>query len=165
MHDEASKCEKCGASVYREHLDAGIARYENGMLMCSFCVTEYEREHDGDDASDESLAPIEFDDDGGSSDLDMSESRVQVSSKAQLSDQQSWDDSKYTRPIDPKSPGAVRCRTFHSKLSQGAIDFMDNQINEWLDKNTKIEIKFVNSTIGVFEGKHAEPNIIMTLFY
>ena len=28
-----------------------------------------------------------------------------------------------------------------------------------------IGIKFSNSTIGSFEGKHTEPNLILTLFY
>ena len=42
---------------------------------------------------------------------------------------------------------------------------MNEQINEWLDKNPDVTIKFANSVIGMFEGKHTEPNIIMTVFF
>ena len=60
---------------------------------------------------------------------------------------------------------ATRCRTFHSKLTDGAINFLNHQINEWLDGNEDITVKFSNSTIGPFEGKHVEMNLIVTLFY
>ncbi|MCH7808459.1 MAG: hypothetical protein IIB60_04485, partial [Planctomycetes bacterium] len=43
--------------------------------------------------------------------------------------------------------------------------FMSTQINEWIDGNDEIVIKFVTSGIGMFEGKHSEPNLIVTLFY
>ena len=42
---------------------------------------------------------------------------------------------------------------------------MMNQINEWLEANEEIVIKFSNSSIGPFEGKHTEQNIIITVFY
>jgi hypothetical protein len=37
---------------------------------------------------------------------------------------------------------------------------MDNQINEWLDANPEVEVKFVTSTVGVFEGKMREPALV-----
>ena len=61
--------------------------------------------------------------------------------------------------------GATRMRIFHAKLSDGAVGHLDHQINDWLDQNPEIEIKFANTTVGVWEGKHAEPNLILTLFY
>ena len=42
---------------------------------------------------------------------------------------------------------------------------MNDQINDWLDGNDKISVKTATSTIGMFEGKHAEPNLILTIFY
>lgn len=42
---------------------------------------------------------------------------------------------------------------------------MTGQINEWLDANDKIVVKFATTTIGPFEGKHTEPNLIITAFY
>ena len=64
-----------------------------------------------------------------------------------------------------KGAAATRCRAFHAKLSDAAVAYMNNQINEWVDSDPEIEIKFATSTIGVFEGKHAEQNLIITIFY
>lgn len=66
-----------------------------------------------------------------------------------------------------KAPGtgAVRVRTFHCKFSEQGTDFLDNQINEWLDSHPEVEIKFVTSTVGVFEGKIREPALVLNLWY
>ncbi len=61
--------------------------------------------------------------------------------------------------------GAIRVRTFHGKLSEQGMDFMDNQINEWLDNHPEIEIKFVTSAIGQFEGKIREPALVLNVWY
>lgn len=62
--------------------------------------------------------------------------------------------------------GATRCRVFHSRLNDGAMSYMENQINEWADANPDIVIKFMSTTIGMFEGKQQrEPHIIITVFY
>ena len=42
---------------------------------------------------------------------------------------------------------------------------MQGQINEWLDGNDQIVVKFVCANIGLFEGKHTEPNLILNVFY
>ncbi len=67
MTDEvASKCQKCGASVYKQHIDSGIARYEGGTLMCAHCCAEYERDHDassGGASSDFEAITLDGDDD------------------------------------------------------------------------------------------------------
>ena len=74
-------------------------------------------------------------------------------------------DAGLRRPTQKNVPYATRCRTFHCKLNETAIAYMDRMVNEWVDKHEEIEIKFATSTIGIFEGKHADPNLIMTLFY
>ncbi len=76
-----------------------------------------------------------------------------------------YEAAKLQRPVLGSGHGATRCRSFHGKLTDAALSFMDNQINEWIDNNPDIEIKFVASSIGVFEGKHSEPHLILTLFY
>ena len=163
--DITSKCEDCGASIYREHIDSGIARYEEGKLLCAHCVAEYEQAHDGTVGGEEEfVAPIAYDDDADDTE-EMGESRIHVSTGSMLAGSGKWDDSRFKRPLDPKSPGASRCRTFHSKLNEGALEFMSTSINEWLDGDKNIVIKFSTSTIGVFEGKHPEPNLIVALFY
>jgi hypothetical protein len=39
-------------------------------------------------------------------------------------------------------------RTFFTKLHPGAINFLDEQITEWLKKNPDIVIKRTNTTVG-----------------
>lgn len=164
--DHVSICESCGATVYREHLDSGIARYEGGRLLCSVCVAEYERSHDAAGSGKvEELAPIEFDDDELGGSTAMSSSRIHSVSAATLGQAGAWDESRFQRRLRPDLPGATRIRTFHCRLSDGAIEFMQGQINEWLDANENIVVKFVTSNIGLFEGKHTEPNLILQVFY
>ena len=73
---------------------------------------------------------------------------------------QSW-----KRPTKANGTGSVRVRTFHGKLSEQGMDYMDNQINEWLDSNPDIEVKFVTSTVGQFEGKIREPALVLNVWY
>ncbi len=168
MRDEiTSVCQSCGASVYKQHVESGIARYQDGKLLCSHCVAEYEHAHDKEGAVDEAYEPIEFNDEdrAGGPAVDLSSSRIHAASATTLGVAGAWDDARFKRALRPDSVGATRCRAFHCKLSEAAVEFMNNQINEWLDHNDKIVVKFTNSTIGNFEGKHTEPNLIITVFY
>jgi len=72
---------------------------------------------------------------------------------------------QWKRQAAKTGSGAVRVRTFHGRLSQQGLEYMDNQINEWLDVHTEVEIKFVTSNVGVFEGKMREPALIVNLWY
>ncbi len=165
--EQVSMCEQCGASVYQEHLDSGIARYEADKLLCAHCVVEFEQSHDaaaGGVVDD--FAPIELDDDGNdekAATTDMSSSRIHTLSSATLGHGHA--ETQFKRPLQPNAAAATRVRTFHCRLSEGAIEFMSNQINEWADQHDDLTIKFVTSTIGMFEGKHTEPNLILTVFY
>ena len=69
-----------------------------------------------------------------------------------------------TRPMNLSGTGATRCRLFHSKITIGAVDHMVSQINEWLDASD-IEVKHVTDVVGTMEGKKAEPNLILTIWY
>lgn len=161
--DDVLGCSKCGASVYKEHIEQGLARYEGADLLCPHCVTEAEQSSNGGGGG---FSPIEFDDVDESAPLvDLGESRVHTLSESGLGEGGGWDESQFQRALDPKAPGATRCRTFHCKITEGAVGYFNNQINDWLDKNPNITVKFANTTVGVFEGKHAEPNLIITLFY
>lgn len=79
--------------------------------------------------------------------------------------QTALDESSLKRDLQQTGRGATRCRTFHAKLNDGSIAYMNNQINQWVDANPHIEIKFATSSVGVVEGKHAEPHLILTMFY
>ncbi len=163
--DIAGTCQECGASVYQQHLSSGIARNENDKLLCPHCVTELKRSGEAGGADDEIFEPIELDSDDDETHVDMSHSRIRAATTATLGSIGGWDDTRFNRQLDPRAVFSTRCRTFHSKLSEAALEFMNNQINEWIDKHDDLSIKFATSTIGTFEGKHSEPNLILTLFY
>ncbi|MBI9015639.1 MAG: hypothetical protein JEZ07_00095 [Phycisphaerae bacterium] len=73
-------------------------------------------------------------------------------------------DRKFNRPLNSDGTGATRVKTFHSVLSDTAIEYMDDHIDEWIDKHPGIEVKFTNMTIGLM-GKRSEPHLIMTVWY
>lgn len=69
------------------------------------------------------------------------------------------------RPITQSGSGASRVRTFHAKLNDGAMAFLDLQINEWLDAHPDYVVKFATTTVGVVEGKRVEQHLIINVWY
>lgn len=61
--------------------------------------------------------------------------------------------------------GACRVKTFHAKYSDQGLEHIDDAINEWLDGHAEVEVKFVTTTVHVFEGKIREPAIVMNVWY
>ena len=61
--------------------------------------------------------------------------------------------------------GAIRVKSFHAKYSEQGVEHMDDMINEWIDGNPEIEVKFVTQTVHVFEGKIREPALVMNVWY
>jgi hypothetical protein len=61
--------------------------------------------------------------------------------------------------------GACRMRSFHGKYSDQGLQYLDDAVNEWLDAHPEVEVKFVTSTVGVFEGKIREPALVLNLWY
>lgn len=156
-------CKQCGATVFPEQIENGLARMVGGRLLCMPCLEEYEQTHDASSktGSGYQFAPIAFRDEE-----DSGEPRAAGSSAGSaVGVPAPRADLHLTRPLDPSSPTATRCRTFHCKLNDAAIEFMNNAINSWIDAHQDIRIKFATSTLGVFEGKNKEPNLILTLFY
>lgn len=167
MSDQShSTCESCGATIFSESIDTGVARYEDGKLMCKVCVEAYEtkREVQGS-KSGYALAPIEFE--GGDASMEAPEASGSsiAFTAATLGAASGRDEKKYQRPLNPESSVATRCRTFHCKLNDAAAEYLNNVINEWADADPQITIKFATSTIGVFEGKTKDQNLIVTVFY
>ncbi len=56
-------------------------------------------------------------------------------------------------------------KTFFTKLHPGAIEFLDEQIGEWLKKNPSISIRQTNTTVGELQAKNTEPNLIITVWF
>ena len=69
-------------------------------------------------------------------------------------------EASWSRTPNTTGSGAIHVRTFHSKLTEDALLYMDQTINEWLDAHPQYEVKFVTATIGTFTGKIKEPAII-----
>jgi hypothetical protein len=56
-------------------------------------------------------------------------------------------------------------RTFFTKLHPGAIEFLDQQITNWLKANPGLSVKRTNVATGEVQGKKTETNIIITVWY
>lgn len=66
----------------------------------------------------------------------------------------------WNRTPNTTGAGAIHVKTFHAKLTDDALRYMDQSINEWLDAHPQYEVKFVNSTVGILTGKSKEPHLI-----
>lgn len=149
-----ASCQGCGASIYREHLDRGLAGRWAGRLLCPHCLAE---KH-GSSADIEHLSKA---DEGDSSTPQAARSSLH----AGLTGLGDFDSIVYKRPLNPTGQAATRIRIFHCKLSEGPVLNLNQQVNEWLDAHPDITVKFANTTIGTWEGKHAEQHIILALYY
>lgn len=69
-------------------------------------------------------------------------------------------EENWRRTPNTTGSGAIHVRTFHTKLTDDALVYMDRMINEWLDAHPQYEVKFVNATIGILTGKIKEPHLI-----
>lgn len=70
----------------------------------------------------------------------------------------------FSRPLNLTGTGATRCRVFYSKISPPSLEYMENQINQWIDGD-KIEVKHIGHLIGGMEGKTVVPNVIVVVWY
>jgi hypothetical protein len=74
---------------------------------------------------------------------------------------------KPAEPVPAASSGQriAGIKTFFTKLHPGALEFLDEQITGWLEKNPQVNIKHTNVTTGEVQAKKTEPNIIITVWY
>jgi hypothetical protein len=152
-------CSGCGATVYPEHLERHMAGYWAGTLYCKLCLTQKKS----------GTAPPPIPEELTSFPLEevVAESANAVAPAAPEPPKPAVPTvAPMTRRAPrPGSDGATRVHIFHARLSDGAVAHLDHQINDWLDQNPDVEVKFANTTVGTWEGKHPEPNLIMALFY
>ena len=143
-------CSKCG-----EALEAPESM-KGELLQCPKCLFPEKIPVPSEDG------PIE---------IDLGENSTQVNErpKAQIRsfEQESslGHKSSLKRAMIKTGNGATRVRTFHIRLSDNAMNYLDDQINEWIDQHEDIEIKFVSTTVGIVEGKKAEPHLIVSVWY
>lgn len=67
----------------------------------------------------------------------------------------------WTRTPNTNGTGAIHCRSFFTKLTEDAVAYMDQSINEWLDQHPQYEVKFVSSTIGTMQGKTGPQSVLI----
>jgi hypothetical protein len=111
-------------------------------------------------ADDHSLDPISLVDDFDASSDAPPTSKIKAFGVAGM-----HQEHKYKRPTHATGHGACRVRSFHGRLSDEGMAYMDDKINEWLDKYPDIEVKIVTTSIGQYEGKIKEPALVVNVWY
>jgi hypothetical protein len=106
---------------------------------------------------EDELDPVALVDDDPSGELEKKIKAFGVASGPQ--------EKKYNRKTICTGTGACRVKSFHGKLSDQGMDYLDNAINEWLDNHPEVEVKFVTSSVGQFEGKIREPALVLNVWY
>ena len=61
--------------------------------------------------------------------------------------------------------GPTRVRTFHAKLSDQGLEYLDEAINVFIDGHPEVDIKFVTTNVGMFDGKFKDLALIVNLWY
>ncbi|MCG3125919.1 MAG: hypothetical protein CHACPFDD_00746 [Phycisphaerae bacterium] len=166
--DETRSCQECGATIYPEHLDKHTAGTWMGKLLCPHCLQE--KKH----LADAAFAPAAIAAEPLASAIALAAADQPAAAPAPRpirafggapigrSVESAY---QFRRPTLADPAMATRCRTFHCKLNDASISMMNQQLNEWVDAHDDVAIKFATSSVGVFEGKHADPNLIVTVFY
>ena len=111
-------------------------------------------------ADDHSLDPIGLVDDFDSSSDTPATSKIKAFGVAGM-----HQEKNYKRKTFATGQGACRVRSFHGRLSDEGMAYMDDKINEWLDNHPDIEVKVVTTTIGQYEGKIKEPALVVNVWY
>jgi len=111
-------------------------------------------------ADDHSLDPISLVDDFDASSDSPTPSKIKAFGVAGMTQAHT-----YKRPTHATGQGACRVRSFHGRLSDEGMAYMDDKINEWLDSHPEIEVKIVTTSIGQYEGKIKEPALVLNVWY
>lgn len=73
-------------------------------------------------------------------------------------------EDSWQRKSNKTGVGATHVKTFHAKLTGESLEFLDKQINDWMDAHPDHEVKFSTSTVGEWTGKLKEPNVIVQVW-
>ncbi len=160
--DKGMICDECGAVVYQEHLDRGLAVRRDEKLLCPHCLAEQKQAEAKayvPEAEPLSLVaePQTSDRTGPGSPMGSA-----VGPTVEPPEKES---TRYKRQLVKTGQGASRMRAFHTKMSEAGLRNLEIQVNEWLDANPEVEIKFASTTVGAWEGRHTETHLIVTVYY
>jgi hypothetical protein len=151
-------CATCGASVYREHIHRGLAGMWGGRMLCPTCLKP-KRE------TGPLSPPAETTDDLPLAPSETEQSEVAEEPPPTAPTETPASEAIAEEPVTATGTGARQMRTFHAKLSEASLHHLDDQVNTWLKRHPQVTIKLTNTTVGVFEGKHSDPTLILTVFY
>ncbi len=73
-------------------------------------------------------------------------------------------EDSWERSPNATGTGAIHVKSFHCRLTGDSLEFLDRQINEWLDAHPQYEVKIVTTSIGIWTGKLKEPNLIVNVW-
>ena len=59
----------------------------------------------------------------------------------------------------------TRMKIFVIKLHHGSLEFLENQIADWLRDNPEVVIKRTDVSVGEVQAKKTEPNLIINVWY
>ena len=161
VEEQLKSCEGCGATIYPEHITNGRATIVDGKLLCPLCI--------GEKKSQTQAPPAVTQDDSETLTLvdeaEFEQSGRKIESFGEKPKDEDAKETLFHRPLQKTGTGATRVKVFHTKLNDGAVEFMTQIINDWVDSNPDVEIKNSQTTVGVWEGKHAELHLILTVWY
>lgn len=73
-------------------------------------------------------------------------------------------EDNWTRTPNTTGTGAIHVKSFHCRLSEEGLAFLDQAINEWLDAHPQYEVKFVQTSIGEWKSKTTEQNLVVQVW-
>jgi hypothetical protein len=71
----------------------------------------------------------------------------------------------WKRQLNKSPTSPCRVKTFHGKLSDAGLEYVDDAINTWLDAHPEVDVKFVTTNVGMFDGKFKDLALIVNVWY
>ena len=82
------------------------------------------------------------------------------SNRSDQAARQSW-----TRQSAITGKGPVRACTFYTKISDQGMEYFNDAINHFIDQHPEVDVKFVTTNIGTFDGKFKDLALIVNVWY
>ena len=95
--------------------------------------------------------PIELE--GGNEAIEVDAGDSSGGSKIQTFGTKKSHADQWDRTPNVTGKGAIHCKVFHCKLREDALEYIEGQINQWLDSHPEYEVKYVTSSIGELKTK------------
>lgn len=73
-------------------------------------------------------------------------------------------EDNWKRTPNVTGTGAIHVKSFHCKMGDDSLGYLDQQINEWLDAHPQYEVKFVTTSVGEWQGKIKEPQMVVQIW-